>query len=107
VCRHHDQEQDEVMRTPVDPSKHDPVIVARLVAGEHHPGRVNDSDAHEAVRQLVALGFSDGQIAYRVPRRVRSVLRIRARMGLPAALPPGSNQNAWRVQEPSVHWRSA
>jgi hypothetical protein len=85
----------------------DPVIVERLVAGEHHPGRVSDTDAAEAVRQLVALGFSDGQIARRVPRRVRSVLRMRARMGLPAALPPGSNQNAWRVQEPSVHWRSA
>lgn len=92
-------------RTAVDPAHHDPVIVARLVAGEHHPGRVSDTDAMEAVRQMVALGFSDGQIALRAGRARNSVSRIRARLGLAPALPPGSNQSNWLVDVPSAHWR--
>jgi hypothetical protein len=73
----------------------DEIVVDRLVHG-HRPGEpIRAADAAEATRRLARLGYSDGQIAKRLGFRRRSVIRIRQRLGIPAALAAdGSNQNS-------------
>lgn len=70
----------------------DEVVVERLVAG-HRPGEpIRAADAGEATRRLARLGYSDGQIAVRLGFNRRSVIRIRERLSIPAALKPNQNQ---------------
>jgi hypothetical protein len=86
----------------------DDVLVERIVSGENHPGRVRLAEAVEVVRRMAGLGYSDGQIAYRLGRSVRSVLRTRARHGIPAALPRGgANQNTRHPGVPSISGKAA
>src|ERR1700755_3410597 len=71
-------------RTVTDPARHDPVVVRCLAAGQRVQGRVCPADAWEATRRLAARGYSDSQIAELVQRTQRTVLRIRAALGVPA-----------------------
>jgi hypothetical protein len=86
----------------------DEVLVERIIRGEHHPGRVRLAESVEVVRRMAARGYSDGQIAYRLGRPVRSVLRTRARHGIPAALPRGgANQHSRHPGVPSISGKAA
>jgi hypothetical protein len=80
------------VNTPVDYADFDEVVVGRLVAGRLPGEPIRAADAGEATRRLAAAGYSDGQIAARLGFRRRSVIRIRARLGIPAALTPDQNQ---------------
>jgi hypothetical protein len=82
-----------------DYTDYDAVVVERLVAG-HRPGEpIRAADAAEATRRLAALGYSDGQIAARLGFRRRSVVRIRARLGIPAALSPNGDNHHTRPHD--------
>lgn len=70
----------------------DAVVVYRLVLGDRPDARTRPPDATEATRRLAALGYSDGQIAYRLGYTRRQVVRIRARLGIAAALGVGGNR---------------
>jgi hypothetical protein len=59
-----------------DYGDYDEVVVNRLIAGQHPGGPISAPDAAEATRRL----------------RRRSVVRIRQRLGIPAALTPRQNQ---------------
>lgn len=86
--------------------EYDPIAVDRLVKGEHGDGTPTAADGWEAVRRLNALGFSDGQVAYRTGYSRRNVAYIRGQLGIPAALPSsGANRASWRVEAPTLHWR--
>lgn len=76
---------------PVDYAAFDEVVVDRLVAGRHAGEPIRPADAAEAILRLNRDGYSDGQIAYRIGYASRSVIRIRARRGIPAALSPGTS----------------
>jgi hypothetical protein len=88
-------------------ASYDTVIVDRIIDGRHH-GPIRPPEAAETVRRMAASGYSDGQIAYRLGRTARNVLRIRARHGIPAALPGGgANQHHLAHPEaPTRHWRA-
>lgn len=73
----------------------DEIAVQRIVDGRH-TGRVGYAEAAAATRRLAAAGYSDGQIAARLGYRRRSVVRIRVRHNIPAALTP--RQNAYDRQ---------
>jgi hypothetical protein len=75
-----------------DYGDYDEVVVNRLIAGQHPGGPISAPDAAEATRRLARLGYSDGQIAVKLGFRRRSVVRIRQRLGIPAALTPRQNQ---------------
>jgi hypothetical protein len=79
----------------------DEVVVLRLVAGLRPGAPVGAPDAAEAIRRLAASGYSDGQIAARLGFRRRSVLRIRTRLGIAAALTPTDNQHTRRHDAPN------
>jgi hypothetical protein len=79
----------------------DEVIVLRVVCGERLGTPIPAAEAAEAVRRLAQRGYDDGQIAYRLGFRRRSVVRIRQRRGIPAALPVGSNHYDRLVDAPS------
>jgi len=76
---------------PVDYTAFDEVVVGRLVAERRLSEAIRPADAGEATRRLARLGYSDGQIAARLGIRRRSVLRIRQRLDIPAALTPRDN----------------
>lgn len=78
---------------PVDYSDFDEVVVERLVRGFHPGELIRAAEAAEAVRRLARLDYSDGQIAYRLGMTRRSVVRIRARRSIPAALTPRQNHH--------------
>lgn len=79
----------------------DEVVVQRLVDG-HRVGRpISAPEAAEATRRLAHLGFTDGQIAHRLGFTRRSVVRIRARLGIPAAVTPVDNQHSRRHDAPT------
>lgn len=81
-------------RAFTDYTDFDEVVVERLVAGRPAVGRVRPADAGEVIRRLAGLGYSDGQIAFRLGYWRRSVGRIRRYLGVPAALPStGINRN--------------
>ena len=82
------------MNRPTDYGDYDAVVVERLVAGRHPGEPIRAADAGEATRRLARLGYSDGQIAARLGFRRRSIVRIRTRLGIPAALTPNQNQFA-------------
>jgi hypothetical protein len=67
------------------PATADFVVVDRLVAGQpvHHP--IARAERDEAVRRLAQQRYTDGQIATQLDMWSRSVLRIRHRLGIPAA----------------------
>jgi len=69
----------------------DAVLVERLVRHGTDGLHIRTPDAAEATRRLAALGYSDGQIAHRLGFRRRSVVRIRQRLNIPAALTPHDN----------------
>lgn len=71
----------------------DAVVVERLVAGDRPGGPICAAVAAETTRRLARLGYSDGQIAARLGFTRRSVLRIRHRLGITAALKPTQNQH--------------
>lgn len=81
------------MNRPTDYTDFDEIVVVRLVAGRHPGEPIRAADAGEAVRRLARQGFTDGQIADRLGFRRRSVLRIRQRLDIPAALTPHQNQH--------------
>jgi hypothetical protein len=78
----------------------DEVMVDRIVAGDRLGAPIPAAKAAEAVRRLARAGFDDGQIAYRLGFRRRSVVRIRRRRDIPAALPLGSNHFDRKVDAP-------
>ncbi|GAA2696446.1 hypothetical protein [Actinoplanes palleronii] len=80
------------MNRPTDYMDFDEVVVGRLVAGRHPGEPIRAADAGEATRRPARQGYSDGQIAVRLGFRRRSVIRIRARLDIPAALTPNDNQ---------------
>lgn len=82
------------MNRATDYADFDQVVVDRLVAGRLPGEPIRAADAGEATRRLAAAGYSDGQIAARLGFRRRSVIRIRGRLGIPAALTPNDNQFA-------------
>lgn len=77
----------------VDYDAFDAVIVDRIVAGDPAGAPITTAAAAEAVRRLARAGYDDGQIAYRLNYRRRSVLRIRHRRGIPGALKVGQNDH--------------
>lgn len=78
-------------RPPTDYSAFDEVVVVRLVTNRHTGGRIHPADAGEACRRLAEAGFTDGQIALRLGCWRRTVIRIRRRLGISAALRPNQN----------------
>lgn len=66
----------------------DEVVVERIVNGRRVGAPIGAPEAAEAVRRLARVGFSDGQIAFRIGFTRRAVQRIRSRRGVPAALSP-------------------
>lgn len=78
------------MNTPVDYAAFDEVVVLELMAGRAVT-RVRRADTAEATRRLARLGYTDGQIAYRLGCTRRAVWRIRVRHGIPAAVTPRDN----------------
>lgn len=84
-----------------DYSAFDEVVVLRLVNGRRPGAPISAPDAAEATRRLAADGFTDGQIAARLGFARRSVIRIRVRLGIPAALPVGHNQHHRRHDAPN------
>lgn len=88
-------------------ARYDVVVVERVISG-WHTGPIRIADAAEVVRRMAAHGYSDGQIAYRLRRSVRSVERVRARRGIPAALPRGgANQHTRHPGVPSINGKAA
>lgn len=85
----------------------DEVVVERLVAGRRPGEPIRAAEAGEATRRLARLGYSDGQIAARLGYNRRSVIRIRTRLGIPAALTPTDNQFGRLHDAPSDHERRA
>lgn len=81
------------MNRPVDYADIDEVVVREAVAGRW-TGKLRAADAAQAVRVLAGQGHSDGQIALLVRRTERSVVRIRARHEIPAALRKGQTLRA-------------
>jgi len=79
------------MNRPTDYADFDEVVLERLVAGRHPGEPIRAADAAEATRRMARLGYSDGQIAARLGFRRRSVVRIRHRLGIAAALRPDQN----------------
>jgi len=76
---------------PPDYAAYDEVVVQRLL-DDRLPGEpIRAADAAEATRRLARRGYSDGQIAHRLGIYRRSVIRIRHRLGIPAALTVGRN----------------
>jgi hypothetical protein len=65
----------------------DPVAVERAVAGRP-PEYLTIAERAEAVRQLAGWGHSDPAIARRIGVAAYTVLRIRAREGIPPGVPP-------------------
>jgi hypothetical protein len=94
-------------RRPRHYDRYDHVLVERIIAGEHR-GTIGVIDAAEVVRRMARRGYSDGQIAYRLGRTTRSVLRVRRRLGIPpVVLSRGANQYALAHPEaPTRHWRA-
>lgn len=78
----------------------DEVLVDRIVAGDRAGCPISAAEAAEAVRILAGRGYNDGQIAYRLGFTRRSVIRIRRRRGIAAALPRGSNRTHCLVNAP-------
>jgi len=78
---------------PPDYTAYDEVVVQRLMADRFPGEAISAADAAEATRRLARRSYSDGQIAYRLGMHRRSVIRIRARHGIPAGLPVGSNRH--------------
>lgn len=78
-------------RRLTDYTAFDEVVVRRLTDGCSPGGKVTAADRGEVTRRLAARGYSDGQIAYPLGLTRRSVLRIRIRLGIPAALTPRQN----------------
>ena len=79
----------------------DHVVVDRLVAGRHPGEPIRAADATEATRRLAAAGYTDGQIAHRLGFTRRSVARIRARRGIPAAAPVGTCGHTRPIDAPN------
>jgi hypothetical protein len=79
----------------------DEVVVQRIVDGYRVGAPIPAAEAAEAVKRLARAGYDDGQIAYRLGFRRRSVFRIRQRRNIPAALPYGGNQYDRRVDAPT------
>ncbi len=67
----------------------DEIAVQRLMAGDPMDGPRRRADGVEALRRLAAAGWSDGQIALRLGRTRRQILRQRARYGIPTTVTPG------------------
>jgi hypothetical protein len=91
-----------VGRPPTDYTAFDPVVVDRLLAGRD-PGRwpVSPADAGKVVRRMAESGYSDGQIAHRLRMWRRSVIRIRQKLGVAAAMRPGRNPPERRKPAPN------
>jgi hypothetical protein len=70
--------------------KPDLSIVSAIVRGVEPARRPTIAERVVAVRHLAGFGYSDAQIAERVSRSVRQVLRIRSAHGI-AGLPVGTN----------------
>lgn len=71
------------------------------------PDYLRDDDRSEVTRRMAALGYSDGQIAWALGCTRRSVLRIRDKLGIPAALPSqGGNRVHLRFDMPTRKARS-
>lgn len=87
-------------RPPTDYTAFDEVVVHELVAGRHRGGPVHPADAGEATRRLALLGYTDGQIAARIGCWRRTVLRIRQRLDIPAALERGQDFRKRRHEVP-------
>lgn len=79
----------------------DEVLVDRLVAGRPASCPIPAADAAEATRRLAADGYTDGQIAVRLGMTRRSVVRIRHRLGIPAALRPDQGRHDRRHDAPN------
>lgn len=73
------------------PAAPDIVVVERLIAGENPGAPIHRADRDEAVRRLAEQRYTDGQIATLLGMWMRSVHRIRRRLGIPAA--GATNQN--------------
>lgn len=86
---------------PPDYTAYDEVVVQRLMADRFPGEAIRPADAAEATRRLARRGYSDGQIAYRLGVHRRSVTRIRARLGIPAALAVGENHYDRLHDEPT------
>lgn len=67
---------------PLDPDAYDEAVVQALLL--ERPVAARTVDYWEAVRRLWRERYTDGQIAARLRKRRRNVLRIRKRLGLPA-----------------------
>lgn len=89
------------MNRPTDYTDFDEIVVERLVAGRMPGEPIRAADAGEAVRRLARHGYSDGQIAEHLGFRRRSVLRIRQRLNIPAALTPNDNGYTRLIDAPT------
>src|SRR5690606_22927963 len=68
-----------------DSTEPDRVVLERLASGT--PVQVDIPDRPPIVRELAARGLSDAEIARRLGVWTETVLRIRRRHGIPAAIP--------------------
>lgn len=89
------------MNRPTDYADFDEIVVERLVAGRLPGEPIRAADAGEAVRRLARRGYSDGQIAEHLGFRRRSVLRIRQRLDIPAALTSSDNGHTRPIDAPT------
>jgi hypothetical protein len=78
--------------TSIDYTLFDEVAVQRLVREIRISEPITAADAAEAVRRLARDGYSDGQIAYKLGFHRRSIVRIRQRLKIRAALTPMQNR---------------
>ncbi len=76
----------------VDYACFDPVIVDRVIRERRVGSTLPAAETAEAVRRLAAQGYSDGQIAHRLGFTRRSVVRIRARLGITPGVPRGARR---------------
>lgn len=89
-------------RPRVDYTDFDEVVVHRVVNGRHPGQPFRPADAGEITRRLATQHrYSDGQIAHALGMTRRSVIRIRARLGIPAALTPRQNNHHLTHDAPS------
>lgn len=63
------------------PERYDEVVVYRILLGDHPGVRTSPREKIEVVRRMTKLGYSQGQIAYALRIRPRSVCRIRSENG--------------------------
>lgn len=73
------------------PRPPDPAIIAALCRGSVMTRTPTPQERVEAFKHLARYGYSDPQIAARINRSVRTVLRWRRRYQIPA-LPVGTNR---------------